>query len=209
MQGIYKIINKANGKYYVGSSVNIENRLEGHRKNLEEGRHSNRYLQYAWNKHGGENFTFEAFKEVLGGEKVRLYHEQIYLDEGFALGILYNIATKATGGSGPQSLEARAKRSGRNNGMYGKHHTKKTKAKMGSKISKANMGHEVTKETRTKIGEGNAKAYPAYANIETGEIIPAGRNLLKLCRDCDLNYGVFVTLRLGATIQSKDGWRLA
>jgi len=34
VQGIYKIINKNNGKYYVGSSVDIKERWNEHRRNL-------------------------------------------------------------------------------------------------------------------------------------------------------------------------------
>lgn len=42
--GIYMIINNVNGKKYIGSSVNIYNRLHGHFKLLKENRSHNKHL---------------------------------------------------------------------------------------------------------------------------------------------------------------------
>lgn len=53
--GIYKIINKVNGKYYVGSSKNIigyRGRWFWHKHFLRINKHSNKHLQHAWNKYG-------------------------------------------------------------------------------------------------------------------------------------------------------------
>ena len=47
--GIYKIINKINGKYYVGSSEDIEKRFRIHKQCLNGNYHINPHLQYAWN----------------------------------------------------------------------------------------------------------------------------------------------------------------
>ena len=62
ISGIYKIINKINGKYYVGSSVNIKdypnNRWSRHIADLNANRHHNDYLQRAWNKYGQDAFEF-------------------------------------------------------------------------------------------------------------------------------------------------------
>jgi group I intron endonuclease len=54
--GIYKILNKINGKYYVGSAKNIYDRWSDHKKDLKKSRHHNRHLQRAWDKYGKENF---------------------------------------------------------------------------------------------------------------------------------------------------------
>ena len=58
MTGIYKIINKVNGKYYVGSSVDGWKRWKQHQKRLNEGKHDNDHLQNAWYKYGKESFYF-------------------------------------------------------------------------------------------------------------------------------------------------------
>lgn len=56
--GIYRIINCANGKSYVGSTANLAQRLIAHASLLKLGRHSNSYLQGSFNKHGAGMFAF-------------------------------------------------------------------------------------------------------------------------------------------------------
>ena len=109
MQGIYRIRNKINGKYYVGSSDNLERRQTEHQKALRAGEDSI-VLQRAWNKYGRENFVFEIIEEVEGNREVWIAHEQIYLDEGFELGILYNIAKKAGGGNLGEEVNQKSRR---------------------------------------------------------------------------------------------------
>ena len=58
ISGIYKIINKVNGKYYVGSSKSIKRRLGEHRTYLRGNRHYNRHLQSSWNEYGEGAFAF-------------------------------------------------------------------------------------------------------------------------------------------------------
>ncbi len=62
--GIYCITNKANGKVYVGSAVNIRARWRGHLSDLRKGRHHSRYLQAAWWKYGDHSFEFSVLEIV-------------------------------------------------------------------------------------------------------------------------------------------------
>jgi len=66
MQGIYKIINKNNGKYYVGSSNEIKRRWRRHRSELNRNCHDNPKLQNAWNFHGEKSFVFEIIETLEG-----------------------------------------------------------------------------------------------------------------------------------------------
>ncbi len=61
--GIYRIGNTVTNKVYVGQSSDIYQRWRQHRHLLDTHRHSNRYLQSAWNKHGQSSFTFEIVLE--------------------------------------------------------------------------------------------------------------------------------------------------
>ena len=56
--GIYKIVNRINQHYYVGSSKNIPFRWTRHKKALKSSSHHSRRLQRAWNKYGEESFEF-------------------------------------------------------------------------------------------------------------------------------------------------------
>ena len=79
MIGVYKIINKTNGKCYIGSSININNRWAKHKALLRHNKHENKKLQNAWNKYGEENFQFIVVKEC--DNEILLEEEQSYLDE--------------------------------------------------------------------------------------------------------------------------------
>ena len=60
---IYKIINKENNKFYIGSSFNIEKRKNAHFNALRNGKHHSIYLQRAYNKYGEKAFVFTVVKE--------------------------------------------------------------------------------------------------------------------------------------------------
>jgi group I intron endonuclease len=77
--GIYKIINKIDGKYYVGRSVNMDGRIKLHFKLLSRGTHFNYKLQNAYTQFGQDNFRWEIV-EQCSSERL-CESEQRYLDE--------------------------------------------------------------------------------------------------------------------------------
>ena len=76
--GVYKITNMVNGKFYIGSSNNIQSRWYQHRKKLNDKVHGNTYLQNAWELYGEENFKFEIIEECT--PSIQFEREQYYLD---------------------------------------------------------------------------------------------------------------------------------
>jgi len=83
--GVYKITNIINGKCYIGSSLNLYNRLGVHKTSLKYNRHENEYLQKAYNKYGVQNFTIEILEKYkrIEDEDFRnflLLREQIFFD---------------------------------------------------------------------------------------------------------------------------------
>lgn len=126
--GIYKIINTVDGKYYVGSSKNIQKRWDEHRRELRLNKHPNDFLQNAWNKHGESNFDFKII-ELVKNEELLLV-EQKYLDiVKVESEMSYNLNYDARGGELSE---------------YSK-----------QKISKANMGRKITEEIRLKLSESH------------------------------------------------------
>lgn len=78
--GIYKIINLANSKFYIGSSANLCKRKSKHFRDLENNKHYNNYLQRSYNKYGKDNFVFEIIEHCIK-DKIRLLSlEQKYID---------------------------------------------------------------------------------------------------------------------------------
>ena len=65
MVGIYKITNIKNGKYYIGSSKDIINRLSKHFSELKSDSHRNKHLQSSYNKYGLDSFKSEIIEVCL------------------------------------------------------------------------------------------------------------------------------------------------
>lgn len=75
--GIYQIVNKNNGKIYVGSAVNLLKRKHTHFAKLKTQTHNNPYLQSVYNKNP-DVFGFYVL-EFCDREDL-LSREQIWLD---------------------------------------------------------------------------------------------------------------------------------
>ena len=69
--GIYVITNTLDGKAYVGSAINISNRLMHHKSHLRGGVHANVHLQRAWNKYGEHTFDFSILGECSTTELLK------------------------------------------------------------------------------------------------------------------------------------------
>ena len=262
MQGVYWIINWLNLKRYIGSAKDMQDRWEGHLKELRRNKHGSPYLQYAWNKYvpvyGEEIFVFEIIEVIVGDRKAAYDKEQTYLDKWFPTGLLYNIARTAGGGNLGEEANQKREISRQKyievhgHPRIGMKHTEETKSRIGNanrgrvKTTEAKIRHSqslketwrsVTPEryeelckansearrrdwangrvwsndpekTKTKIGDIHSKPYPAYYNEQTGERIPAGNNLARMCRDRKLPYEGMRLLRAGKTKITKRSWRL-
>ena len=161
MQGIYRIRNILDDKRYIGSTGNLEEAW-GHRQwALRNNRFYNIHLQRAWNKYGEDSFVFEVIEEIGGNNEVLIAHEQIYLNEGFKLGILYNIAQKAGGGNlGPEVNQKRSK------AIRGRKLTQEHK----NNISEGKKGEKRSQEYRDNLSKMNyAEGNPFYGECHTEE----------------------------------------
>lgn len=77
--GVYKISCLINNKVYIGSSKNIQKRWDSHKRELNNNRHCNMFLQDDWNKYGKESFNFEILE--LCDEEDRFDLEQKYIND--------------------------------------------------------------------------------------------------------------------------------
>lgn len=164
--GIYAILNKVNGKRYIGSSKNMKRRWCSHSSNLRLNRHRNIYLQRAWNKYGEDAFEFIVLLETT--KEQLLLTEQLYLDTYWAEG-LYNTDPVA-GGPPTMTEETRTKLSASRKGkkasdetrakqsaaQKGKKLTEETRAKLSTSLK----GKEFSKETRAKMSVAQKKRPP-------------------------------------------------
>lgn len=163
--GIYKILNKVNGKFYIGSAVYFYDRWHTHKYHLRRNQHKNRYLQSAWNKHGEYNFEFIKL-EIVNDLTKLLEIEQRWINETICYNreIGYNLFEIAGSPLGhKQTEEHKAKILASRKGFK---HSEDSKAKMRivqsnkseqhkKNISLSKIGHVVSNETKKKIGDAN------------------------------------------------------
>ena len=138
--GIYMIRNKTNEKIYIGQSINIDSRLEGHKRNLNNHKHDSRHLQFAWDKYGAENFEFTIILECPKEKLNEMEQYYILCYESYIPTFGYN--TSLGGLSCPRTQEVKQKISqsvkGEKNGFYGKTHSDEQKAKWSEQRSGKN-----------------------------------------------------------------------
>lgn len=78
LSGVYKITNKVNNKFYIGSGYSVYSRWFNHTCDLKNGTHTNYKLQRAFDKYGFCAFSFEIL-ELHPPEGLNTI-EQYYLD---------------------------------------------------------------------------------------------------------------------------------
>lgn len=147
LSGIYAITNTVNGKQYIGSAMNLQNRLQYHRWELRNQRHHSQKLQRAWNKYGEAAFTFKPL--VLCSPDMVLFYEQLFLDALNTTKLGYNILPVAGNRTGMKHTEeTKAK-------MRAKHLGKIMSPESREKMRQRMLGYVPSKETRRKISESS------------------------------------------------------
>lgn len=189
--GIYKIINKLNGKYYVGSSNDIDGhygRWYEHKNDLKANRHENDHLQKSWNKYGPDAFEFIIVKETHPNS--RIIEEQIYLNiAALEKHKTYNMSFLAAGGSN----------------FLGRHHTEESKRKTSLKLM-GRISPMKGKQSPTIIGDKNPRWKPVDDNIKNilSEIYRNhGYSVLKSNAKLMFNMGSTVTHRLAREFKNS------
>lgn len=169
--GIYCIVNRANGKFYVGSAVNLGRRWYMHRNRLNANGHRNTHLQAAWNKYGGGAFEFSVIEFVENKESL-IEREQAWLDRYSDSALFYNICKVASSRLGVKARSETVEKI--RQAATGVRHTEAAKAKMSAakmgvrlperskghrqKISQAHSGKVVSEETRQKLRDAHARS---------------------------------------------------
>jgi group I intron endonuclease len=98
VSGVYMILNRLNGKCYVGSAVCLFERSRDHLGALRRQKHFSKKLQNAYNKHGEEAFEFSVLSivEDVGAEfKLLIAEEQRWIDVKEAWKVGYNTSRYA------------------------------------------------------------------------------------------------------------------
>jgi group I intron endonuclease len=105
--GIYKIINKINGRIYIGSAKLLKVRWNQHASSLRNKKHGNKFLQADFDKCGEEAFAFEVVEVTEGKSKEeRLLIEEGYIKQHYDSGNqCYNLCDRAISREGEKSKD--------------------------------------------------------------------------------------------------------
>ena len=198
--GIYRILNKTNGREYIGSTVRFKQRFREHFLSLKENKHHCQFLQADFNKCGSDAFIFEVlefvpnfFEDRVEWKKILVAKEQIYLDKSFEIGNshCYN---------------------GRKIAIYLGHYVCDKEKKQ--KISKANKEAWKDESLRAKASiDANKRwkdaEYPKYqlTHEETRETFIINSSLREWCLERELNYKAMHLLVKGK-VKSSQGYFL-
>jgi group I intron endonuclease len=182
VSGVYAIICRVTGAIYIGSSMNIANRIVDHLIN----RDTNQHLQSAIDLYGLDKFLFVLVEKLSISENqlmennklLLLAREQVYLDQLFLLpeDLRFNFLSKAGSSLGfRHSEDSKAKMSASKSGenhplfgllgplshMFGKSLTAETR----QRISDALKGRIVSEETRSRLSEAQKRVNRSMNSI--------------------------------------------
>lgn len=146
--GIYKILNRVNGKFYIGSAIHFNKRWAHHKSDLRLKRHGSITLQRAWDLHGEAAFEFIVLESGIAKDKL-IGREQFHLDwlTPSNPDIGYNINPIAGSRLGTKhTAEFKAKRSAMMTG-------KKQCPKIVAKRAASNTGKKRSAETKKRMSD--------------------------------------------------------
>ncbi len=210
-KGVYTITNLENGKVYVGSTCNsFKKRWSEHLWTLNAGKHRNPHLQSAWNQYGEEVFQFNILEPLDKDKDTIRAKEQSWLDYYGKVGEVYNIAMNTQ--SPPHSMEwskkvSRGLIAAHTRGCFDDVHNEEWRRKTSEGLKRAWRRGVFDIEQIRGLGTSSAQLYPAFVHTDTGEIIPAGMNLEKMCRDCGFKPSSMRRVQRGQRNHHK-GWRI-
>lgn len=167
MCAVYKIVHRATGKCYVGSSVDHERRWRRHREDLQGDRHHNTALLRAWKKYGPEAFDFEVVEECSAA-RVR-ERERNWINE---LAPAYKSLACPDEGILKHSDEAKRKMSEAQRRRWAgrrEQGTDKLSAQHRARIASAHIGIRPGEEARQKMSEAARRRGPPVLSEDARE----------------------------------------
>ena len=152
---IYQIKNSKTGKCYIGQTTDFKRRKREHLNELRKHKHSNLYLQNAFDKYGEDNFEFTILEEC---EKEQANDREIFWlnnFSGFESSNNYNLCQ--AGGAKGISEETREKL--RSRIMSEETRRKISESRKGIKLN-------LTDERRRQISESNRQRFTGRKHTE-------------------------------------------
>lgn len=144
-KGIYQILNKVNGKIYIGQALEgFQRRYWHHQWCLKTNCHCNHYLQHAWNKYGEKNFEFSVVHILQNNESIDELEKQ------------YIIAMKSMFHEHGYNMQ-----SGGQPKQLHRFHSAESRKIIGQKNRQHMLGRKLSEETREKMRKSSQHKGPS------------------------------------------------
>jgi len=205
---IYSITNTSNGKRYIGSTGDINDRWKSHRNMLKRGKHHCSHLQSSYNKWGADVFEYEI---LLHCDTSIMFHmEELSFDIFRSTG-LFNTKPTACGGAHRKgaklSDETKEKLSNLNKGKkfaLGVKHTDEARKNMsvahiGKKYPNRKKPEPKSPETRAKQA-ASLRATLAAKRLE-GQLLPPADENREVTSDASVESGPALLLATDVSVQ--------
>lgn len=208
--GVYRILNKLNGRVYIGSTSRFKDRARKHINDLKANRHQNMFMQNDFNKCGEDCFVFEVIEVITTDIKEdRLLCEQRFIDQFYDnQKNCYNIT--------PRANDIRGKRNGKainpetDRRCRPKSEAHKQAIGEGSKAAWEDPTYRATvvekiKRSWAKRSEVVERGPVTVTNIKTGESITIEGSFRGFCTERNLSYKAFHQM-ISGKIKTSGGW---
>ncbi len=149
LSGVYQIRNLLNSEIYIGSAVNFRKRWNTHRSCLRNNKHTNKFLQRAWNKYKESSFEFSILLKCSPEECISC---ETYLKNYYCAD--YNLCEVG-------------------NNRLGLKHSEETKKKM----SDIRRGKFPSKESRVKMSESARQRKHSEETRRKISLVSTGRKM--------------------------------
>jgi len=208
--GVYRILNKLNGRIYIGSTSRFKERVRQHTNDLKANRHQNAFMQNDFNKCGEDSFVFEVVEVVASGIKEdRLLCEQQLIDQFYdGQKNCYNIAPCANDTRGPRNHKLINPETDRR--CRPKSEAHKQAIGEGSKAAWEDPTYRATVVEKIKRSwserlEVVERGPVTVTNIKTGESVTIEGSFRGFCTERNLSYKAFHQM-IGGKIKTSGGW---
>ena len=199
---IYLITCVADGKMYVGQSIDYYRRQKEHVRRLKANNHSNPHLQHCFDKHGEDSFEFNIL-EVCSVDELDTW-EQLYLDDyikqygDLVINILIKDVKSRKGIKQTPEHTAKIKEANKGRDVS---YLQSEEAK--AKRRESRKGHEVSDETKKKLSTKFGKPFILISPL--GETVE-GIGLTTFAKENGLNQAHLLHVTQGKRYSCK-GWR--
>lgn len=210
--GIYRISSILNGKFYVGSAVNLYQRWHHHKHYFTKGKHTNQKLQNHVNKYGLDDLIFEEI--LLCDKKDLIYYEQKIIDQNKPQFNICKIAGNSLGFRHSEKTKLKLSKDRINKptkGMSGKKHSTETKELISEKAKERSLHPNFIKASReSNVGRKHSKDHRDLIALKQIKISPEQvneiRHLLSIdTRQVDIAAKYNISQKAVSRIKNREG----